>query len=317
MTARLARLCSWLAIAGIAAGACGAEDLAVASHPALNELSGLVKSDLGDFYWTHNDSGDSARLFAINAAGVPLVPYWLGVSPDEWQGHMIHHAVNVDWESIALANGVLYLADVGNNGNARRDLGVYVVNEPQPTRVVGMKALRHLPIRYPDQEAYPGDVWHFDCEAVFVADGKLHFITKHRQAGQIAGWEAGAKLYRLDTDYADRENVLTLVGRRDDVALATGADPSPDGSRLAVVTYTALWLFDRPAQGGNWFAGEAWKLDFDRSLWDRQLETVAWRDDASLLLVNERQPTVPATMMRVDVAEFVPAEAVQGKELHE
>ena len=244
-------------------------------HDALGEVSGLVKSERGDFYWVHNDSGDSPRLFAIDAAGTPLVPSWMGIAPENWEGHGIDHAAHFDWEAIALADGKLYIADVGNNGNARRDLGVYVVNEPHPTAVQRMKALKHLPIRYPDQHEHPGDVWHFDCEAVFVADGKLYFITKHRQPRRISEWEPGAKLYRLDTDFTDRENVLTLVGQRDDVTVATGADISPDGSRLAVATYVALWLFEAPASGDNWFEGEARKLDLPRDLWQRQLEAIA------------------------------------------
>ena len=270
-------------------------------HEALAEVSGIVKSSRGNFYWVHNDSGDSARLFAIDETGTPVVPSWIRVSPQDWQGHAIDNAWHDDWEAIALADGVLYVADVGNNGNARRDLGVYVVNEPHPAAVQRMRALTFLPIRYPDQRNYPGDVWHFDCEAVFVADGALYFITKHRQPHQIAAWEAGAKLYRLDTAHTDRENILTLVGERPDLAVATGADLSPDGSRLAVATYTALWIFDHPPDGDDWFAGKAWKLDLDERLWPRQLEAIAWQDDSTLLLVNERRD-----IMRAKVADFSP-----------
>ena len=295
------RVAATAAFALSAALAQAVEVVGRVEHKALGEVSGLVKSERGDFYWVHNDSGDSPRLFAIDAAGVPLVPSWLGIAPPDWQGHAIDHAAHFDWEAIALADDTLYIADVGNNGNARRDLGVYVVNEPHPTAVQRMKALKHLPIRYPDQNEHPGDVWHFDCEAVFVAGGQLYFITKHRQPRRIADFEPGAKLYRLDTDFTDRENVLTLVGQRDDVTVATGADISPDGSRLAVATYVALWLFDAPASGDNWFAGEAHKLDLPRDLWNRQLEAVAWQDESTLLLVNERRD-----ILRASVADFAP-----------
>ena len=291
----------WLALATPAAAAHGVEVLGSVEHEALDEVSGLVKSERGDFYWVHNDSGDSARLFAIDAAGTPLVPSWKGVAPEDWPGHAIEHASNMDWEAIALADGVLYIADVGNNGNARRDLGVYVVNEPDPTAVQRMKALKHLPIRYPDQRQHPGDVWHFDCEAIFVADGKLYFITKHRQPRRISEWEPGAKLYRLDTDYTDRENVLTLIGQRDDVTVVTGADISPDGTQLAVATYVALWIFERPASGDNWFDGKARKLDLPRESWNRQLEAVAWQNESTLLLINERRD-----IMQASLADFSP-----------
>lgn len=279
--------------------AVGVERVGSVTHPRLPEVSGIVKSERGDFYWVHNDSGNSAALFAIDAAGVPLVPPWLGIAAEDWQGHAIDHATNADWEAIALADGTLYIADVGNNGNARRDLGVYVVNEPDPRAVQRMKALKYLPLRYPDQQAHPGDVWHFDCEAVFVADGKLHFITKHRRSRRIGEFEPGAKLYRLDTQHVDEENVLTLVGHHDDIAVVTSADISPDGNRLAVATYTALWIFDRPEEGENWLAGRAWKLDLPQNIWQRQLEAIAWQNPSTLLLINEKRD-----MMRAQVADF-------------
>ena len=286
----------------LANSAAAVERIGRLDHPALSEVSGIVKSRAGEFYWVHNDSGDDARLFAINAAGAPLWPPYLRVaSANDWQGHAIDGAWHFDWEDIALADGKLYIADAGNNGNARRDLGVYVVNEPDPRAIPKMRALKHLPIRYPDQRSFPAKVWHFDCEAVFVADGKLYFITKHRQPGQIDGWQAGAKLYRLDTEFTNRENVLTLVGRHVEVALATGADLSPNGTTLAVSTYTVLWLFDRPADGDNWFSGPTRKLALDPAL-TRQLEAIAWESDDALRLVNEQRD-----VFRASVGEFLPA----------
>ena len=273
--------------------AAGLEVLGQLSHDALSEVSGIVKSPRGDFYWVHNDSGDGPRLFAIDPEGTPLRPAFLGIAVEDWEGHVIDGATHFDWEDIAQSEGVLYIADVGNNGNARRDLGVYVVNEPDPLAIPRMRALRYLPVRYPDQSAHPGDVWHFDCEAVFVADGKLHFLTKHRQSRRIREGAPGTKLYRLDTQYTDRENVLTLIGRRDDVAQVTGADLSPDGARLAVATYTTLWIFDRPAQGGDWLSGEAWKLEMDSAI-AKQLEAIAWQDASTLRLVNEQRDVLTA-----------------------
>lgn len=270
------------------------------AHEALGEVSGIVKSGRGDFYWVHNDSGDSPRLFAIDGEGTPLKPPWMPIDLADWPGHAIDNATHFDWEDIALADGVLYVADVGNNGNARRDLGVYVVNEPDPLAIPRMRALSYLPVRYPDQEEHPGDVWHFDCEAVFVADGVLHFLTKHRQSRRIGEGAPGTKLYRLDTHHTDAENVLTLVGRRDDVFQVTAADMSPDGNRLAVATYTTLWLFDRPAYDDDWLSGKTWRLDLDTSQ-AKQLEALAWEDASSLLLTNEQRD-----LFRARIGDFVP-----------
>ena len=292
---------TWLsALTALAVAAGAVEPAGRVTHAELSEISGIVKSSYGDFYWVHNDSGDIARVYAIDTDSRAVKPPYLRVWADKWPGHRIDNAWHTDWEDIALADGVLYLADVGNNGNARRDLGVYVVNEADPRAVATMRALKFIPIRYPDQRRFPAEQWHFDCEAVFAADGKLYFLTKHRRPGEVASSEAGVKLYRLDTEHMDRENVLTLVGQRDDVVQATGADLSPDGTRLAVSTYSALWVFRRPQAGDNWLAGDAGRLDLDRSV-AKQLEAIAWEDEATLRLINEQRD-----VFRARVSQFTP-----------
>ena len=291
----------WLpAVAALAVSAGDVEMAGHVSHPGLPEISGIVKSSYGDLYWVHNDSGDAPRVYAIDANSRPVKPSYVRMSVNKWPGHRIDNAWHTDWEDIALADGVLYLADVGNNGNARRDLGVYAVNEADPRTVEKMRALKFIPIRYPDQRRFPAERWHFDCEAVFTADGKLYFLTKHRRPGEQASFEPGVKLYRLDTEHLDRDNVLTLVGRRQDVVLATGADLSPDATRLAVSTYNALWIFDRPETGDNWLAGDASRLKLKTSV-AKQLEAIAWDDGSTLRLINEQ-----GDVMRARVSEFSP-----------
>src|SRR5690554_2307724 len=40
------------------------------THPPLSEISGITRSiSRDDLYWIHNDSGDEARIFAINGDG--------------------------------------------------------------------------------------------------------------------------------------------------------------------------------------------------------------------------------------------------------
>ena len=280
----------------VAVGAAAVEVVGKVTHPDLGEISGLAKSSDGTFYWVHNDSGDSARLFAIDAEGNVIGPSWMNLGADDWPGHTIDNAWHFDWESIAAYEGDLYIADVGNNGNARRDLGIYRLAEPNPRAVTKARAQGLLEVVYPDQAKFPAEQWHFDCEAIFVDDGFVYLITKHREAGRIDVLEAGAKLYRVSAVRfaADAE----LIGSYGGITSATGADLSPDGNTLAVSSYTALWLFDRPAEGDNWFAGPARKLDIDPRV-TKQLEAIAWEDERSLLLINEQRD-----IMRAQVSEF-------------
>ena len=273
--------------------AAGIEQIAEVTHPELDEMSGIVASTYEDIFWVHNDSGDSARIFAVKVDGSVVLPrsiqaFFPNRSPDMWEGYSVDNAWHQDWEDIAIANGTLFIADVGNNANARRDLGIYVVNEPNPNYVHKTRAAQFLPIRYPDQFQYPAKQWHFDCEAVFTFNGKLYFLTKHRQPGKPMGWESGTKLSRLDPRRTDQENVLTLVDRHTGIALATGADVSPDSDHLAVLTYSRLWVFDRPKHGDKWLQSSARVLDLDRNL-VQQNEAVAWETNNSLLITNENR----------------------------
>jgi hypothetical protein len=262
----------------------------------INEISGIVKSRrFDDVYWVHNDSGDEARLFALDSSGEIVFPGFLtndfhgsfvesGKEP--WPGHRVGVAANIDWEDIAIDDEMIYVADMGNNGNARRDLGVYVIPEPNPRAVESTRPIRYLPIKYPEQEHYPADQWHFDSESLFVDNGTLYFISKHRQPGQILKFEPGANLYRLDTQYTDRQNALVKIDHHDRLAVATGADLSPDGRWLAVISYVDLWLFERPARGDQWFTGKAFRKSLDPTQ-IKTMEAIAWEDNDNLVVANE------------------------------
>src|SRR5690606_5888726 len=235
------------------------------THAPIDELSGIVKSPAHeDLYWVHNDSGDSARLFAIDGEGRVVIPTYSrfsfhGEHEEEgkkpWQGFKVLSADNVDWEDITSDGRYLYVADTGNNLNHRRDLAIYMIGEIDPRASTQAAVIRRIPVSYPEQRAFPGLEWHYDSESLFSFEGRLYLITKHRGLRLFGQrWPPGAHLYRLDSDHTGRDNPLTLVGHRPDLTAATGAELSPNGSRLAVVSYSALWLFDRPGEGDQWLS---------------------------------------------------------------
>jgi len=284
------------------------------AHAPLREISGIARSEqYPGVYWVHNDGDDEARVFAVDAEGKVVFPPFLAeryhgekavARREPWTGVRIPNASNVDWEDIALADGQIFIADVGNNGNARRDLGIYVLNEPNPYATSATRALRFLPIRYPEQESYPPTgTWFYDSEALFVADGKLYLLTRHRRAGEIFGLENGTRLYRLDTSFTDRENVLTLVDSREDLRAPGAAELSPDGRMLAVLTYRALWVFERPENGDRWLAGPARRLPLALTR-TKQAEAVCWDDATTLRIANEQRQ-----IFRVPLAALEPVDS--------
>ena len=285
-------------------------------HPPVDEMSGIVKSPQFDnVWWVHNDSGDRPRLFAMDSTGAMHLAPWradryvAGAAAVDtsgrpaWPGLALGNAAHIDYEDMAVEDSVLYVGDIGNNGNARRDLGVYVIPEPfyYARRTRPMEYLR---IRYPDQTTYPAEQWHYDAEALFVDDGTLYLLTKRRKGQQIGQLEPGTTLYRLDTEYPHRVNTLAPVDRHASIAPPTGAALSPSGDRLAVLCTTGVWVFPRPDEGDRWLSTEPGRVPLPEARL-QQAEAVTWDDPRTLRIVNENRDVfvLPLGENRVEEAE--------------
>lgn len=243
-------------------------------HASINESSGLVRSQVHDgIYWTHNDSGDRARLFAVRADG-SLV-----------RDVAVDGAQNVDWEDIAAdGQGHLWIADTGNNLNMRRDLTLYRVPEPDPRAAGDVRADRTVRVRYPDQQGFPDPMaLNFDAEALFWAGDTLWLLSKRRSDHHTVLYRVPA----LDGDVL-LERVSELDLKEDPAnygGLVSGADVDPTGERLAVLTYHAVYLFGRPEDGRAWLSRPLSRVEFSPGALG-QCEGVAWEGQA-LLLTNE------------------------------
>lgn len=264
----------------LAVVACAAE----AAPPAwrlpatVNESSGLARSARHPgVFWTHNDSRhplpSDARLYAVTAAGRL-------VGTVEVLG-----ATATDWEDLAPDGaGNLWIADLGNNENARRDLALYRVPEPDPARDTQVRVDRVLRVRYPDQAAFPDEARrNFDAEAVFFADGTLWVLTKHRSDQKTTLYRAPA----LEGDVVlERISDFELgVDPNRYGGMATSADLDPTGRWLAVLSYHAVFVFERPAEGHDWLSRPVARLTLDQAK-AGQCEGVAW-DGWSLVFSNE------------------------------
>ncbi len=252
--------------------------MATISAPEIDESSGLVASRRHDgVFWTHNDSGDLPRIFAIDRDGNELAEY------------AVEGATAVDWEDIAIdGQGRLYLGDIGNNGNDRRDLAVYVIPEPDPALSGSVRVERVLRFRYADQTAFPDSArMEFDCEAMLHWNGALYLFSKHRG-------NTRTRLYRLEAGPAatgDSEVALaplaTLeLGGPNAFGVPTAADIRADGRYVAVLTYLALFIYERH---GDALApdGPVARIELD-ALQTRQAESVAW-DGEALVFGNEQR----------------------------
>ncbi len=248
----------------------------------VRESSGLARSGkVAGRFWTHNDSGSAAELFAIGADGAGLS------GPVRVEG-----AKNVDWEDVAAdGEGRLWIADLGNNLNRRKDLRIYVVREPGEEIPATLPLLRTLRVRFPEQTEFPPEALNFDCEALFVYGGRPYVLSKRRG-------DTGTRLYRLDDNRTEEEQVLTVVGEASGTGQVTAAALHPDGRRLAVLTYAGVWLFEREGEGDNFLARVLGRREVPR--WGLgQSEGIAWIDGETLLVSNEQRD-----LFRIPLAEF-------------
>lgn len=249
------------------------QPIARVSHPEANEISGLVQSRIDpERLWIHNDSGDWPRLFALTAAAEVMLPETAAQGklvahppqPEEtlYRGIAVDNARLVDWEDIACHGDRLYIADLGNNLNSRRDLGIYEVLEPDPRRDLEVQARSFIPVRYPDQTRFPPlDRWDFDCEAIFWWGEHLYVVTKTRPAFRLYVQGDHASLYRLDSMDPQGDNVLSKVDKVDGLGgWVSAADVSHDERYLALLIESpvqSVWLFERPSDGDRFFSQAA------------------------------------------------------------
>ncbi|MCA9233938.1 MAG: hypothetical protein KDA44_00605 [Planctomycetales bacterium] len=256
--------------------------IALPPGPA-KENSGIVRGRLWpDAFWMHNDSGDEPRIYPVHRDGSPFATERDNDVPP---GMLIGGAINVDWEDIAADSaGHLIIADIGNNGNNRRDLTLYYLAEPAPT-AERTRVLRAVHLRYPDQKHFPAraDDFNYDAEAIFTLGEQVYILTKHRS-------DTAATLYRYDPNAKKAAKAATkkavkldLVDRFEFGGQVTAADATADGKRLLVATYNAFWLFQiddakQPLRGSvSWLPFEG----------PKQIEAVCFADESTLLAADE------------------------------
>ena len=243
----------------------------------LNESSGVaVSRTQPGVFWTHNDSGDRARIYATNIAGAVLGRF------------RVRGADARDWEDIALGpclgdesdNSCLYIADTGDNDGKRSGGIIYIVSEPDAVAASGddevrTKRAHELRVRYPDGP--------LDIEALAVTpEGEVLLVTKGNR-GPIV-------LYSIPSNKTDERSVrarlvdtLPIRPARRFGNLVTAAAVSPSGGLLVVRTYTELHFFEAQADGTWQTIGSPCWI----GLRQPQGEAVDFIDENSVVLSSE------------------------------
>jgi len=250
---RVVRLlvCAPLLLAACTAGDGNAETQSLISrvgtlqNPKLDEASGLAHSKL-----------DSGILWAINDGG-PAVVYAIDHTGRERGRVKIADAKNKDWEDIASfsVEGMAYLmiADIGDNGANRKDVTLYVLEDPALDDSRAELAWR-IDYSYPDGSR--------DAESLAVdSAGQRIFVLSKR--------DIPAVLYALPLmppmDDAKDTIIATRLGEIDSLPQPseresrnskgsglpwqpTAMDLSDAKESALILTYSGVYYYSRSAQ---------------------------------------------------------------------
>lgn len=279
---------------------------------ALVEASGLAPSKRVDgVLWVINDGGSAPSLHAVDHGGGS-------------RGRIdVNNADNRDWEDLASfeLDGKPYLlaADIGDNDAKRDHLTLYVVEEPvigQPAPggingTNGQDYAWRIRFRYPDGPR--------DAESVAVdAAGETVLVLSKRDLppvlysvplrppvpggnGIVTATRLGPVTSLPSPDESDVENAPIA---KDWHWQPTALDIWPDGATAAILTYRAVYVYER-VDGASWPATLNAEPKHVVGLGNiPNAEAVAFGDAADIVFVtieNRRPP-----LIRIDTSGGFP-----------
>ena len=251
--------------------------------PVLKEASGIAASKCQpNVYWTHNDSGNGALLYAIDGSG-SLLGTW-----------SVAGAKNKDWEDIAAFRDpsgkcFVLIGDIGDNDLERSDLSVYRVAEPDVSATAGKNAPQTTePSRVLDF-VYPDVRRNSETLLVHPTTGDIYILTKSQKEP--------VSVYKLKPDFSGEKQRAVKIAEFTVPAvpngLLTGGDISPDGGRVVLCDYIYGYELNLPAMAANF--DDIWKqepLRFD--LGDRKAgEAVAFTADGDAVVAISEELNTP------------------------
>ncbi|MDB4943293.1 MAG: hypothetical protein JWP97_2827 [Labilithrix sp.] len=198
--------------------------LTTLASAAIDESSGLAASSRNpDVYWVHNDSGDSARAFAVGKDGELLTILTFDTTKP------------VDIEDMAIEDesperSYLYFADTGDNDLLRKDVIIHRVEEPGVGAATVTSASAKMTVRYPDGP--------HDAETLLFDPVTKDLLLATKVIG------APSAIHRIGP-FVPGGSVTTSKIAEVDVALATGGEISRDGLYIGIRNYgpdAFIWI---------------------------------------------------------------------------
>jgi hypothetical protein len=217
----------------------------------VTEASGITVSKCQpNVFWTHNDSGDDAFIFAINSNGDNL---------GTWR---VTNAQNYDWEDIAEfkdASGkcFIYIGEIGDNKLAREVHTVYRVAEPSVTQATANSTQKTAGATVPaDAVSFKYADANHNAETLMVhpVTGDIYVLAKNRK-GPSGVYKIEP---RFNTGVVQTATAIANIQVPSvPVGLLTGGDISSDGRRVVLCDYVDGYELTLPAGDNNF--DDIWK----------------------------------------------------------
>ena len=275
------------------------KQIALLADREISESSGLILSERNpNCFWTHNDSGDAARLFLVHRDGRTIARL------------KVVGANAIDWEDIAFAtidgSPKIIIGDIGGNAQKRNHVTLYLLSEPKFLFDASKPA---LPIEYSVNVetsvdiTFEGGVTNYEGIAVDHAGKSILIVEKALLGGRVYS------LPLPDLSKTKTAVQAKLIGKTS-IPIASACDISLDSKSMVVVTYQVGCLFARITKDDGSIEDWAEALKREPIVFPlpkmRQTEAVCFsRDGLSIFLTSEQLPT-PIIEMRLSSATDLP-----------
>ena len=251
---------------------------------SLKENSGMV-SLRDSTVWIIEDGGNKDVLYKVDFMGNILKTL------------KMKNGDNDDWEDLTKDSlGNVYIADIGNNDNSRKNLKIYKVPNPEMEPGDAGK----IELSYPNQKEFPPKKSgrFFDAEAIFHHDDKLFIVTKNR-ADPFTG---NAYIYSVPDVEGSYE--ASLVGEINvctdwKTCQITGIAISPSGKKIIALSYGKLFVFT-DFTCDNFSNGKIEEIDLGIRT---QLESICFINEDLILLSDERSHGTGNNLYSLDLSK--------------
>jgi hypothetical protein len=208
-------------------------NLGIVEYDALNEASGIAMSRrYTNVLWSHNDSGDESRIYAMSMRGKHLGVFQL------------KDITAIDFEDIACGPGPLtntsfiYVADMGDNKAKRKIKYIYRFQEPEikqliPKKIHWITTFDRIAIEYPDGL--------HDAETLLIEPNSCDLYIVSKREEQIGVYRLSYPQSTQTINYAKKIATLPFTW-------AVGGDLSPDGNELLVKTESTVYYWKKASQ---------------------------------------------------------------------